>query len=181
MSKLNRKGVTLVELIVAMVLMVIIIGAANLIVSPMLEMFFKVKDQEAMNAAIMTISEAVETEIKQADTGLSFVYSCTSSCTGDNNLSSITINMGYQEVILTINQTNGEITKTLNGVTSPLLDAKYYENRVVKLGFPRENCTFNGTVCETDLEFYPVTLNLYRDGSLTFSREFIIKPPLLRR
>jgi prepilin-type N-terminal cleavage/methylation domain-containing protein len=180
MKKLNRSGVTLVELIVAMVVMVMIVGAANLIIGPILGMFIEVKEQEAMNAAILTISEAVESEINQTDASLMFTYTCTSSCGSDNNLASIIVSIGYQEVVLSFNQTTGEITKSVNGTSGPLLDERYYKDRIVKFSFARDNCTFVDGVCNTDLELYPITMNLFTAGELTFSREFVIKPPLLR-
>jgi len=153
----DKKGVTLIELLVAMVVLAIIATSATLVILPIYRLYERSNNLAEANTILDNISALIMEDVANA----TFIQQGTAQ---QNNTNTFTIKTTY-DIVYSINDTGNVIRDGLSG-PRPVLDAGYFKNKSIT----SVRCQLAGGVVRIEITLED------DDGGWTRTREYTARP-----
>jgi len=176
LSKLNnKKGLTLMELIVGMLMFSIIAVAVSMTLAPTLFAYMRANDFAEYNSLIDNIANQIISDMSQSTVA---PPAAELDLWVENEARGITITMNTRIVRYTID--NGALMKESSGTVSPVFSDDFYK---------RKNVSFMLTIPDSintdEMTAYILTVRLREDSdpasAFELSREYAIRPLMLNQ
>jgi prepilin-type N-terminal cleavage/methylation domain-containing protein len=156
----NKKGLTLVEMMVAMLVFTIIVGAVSVVFAPLMHTVFRSKEMSEVNALLDKLSIDIISDLADMNTDIVIPAGGL-----DLAVSSLEIRTSRVDVTYSIDA-GGFLRKTDHtGVNVGIIDDSYYKNKTVGITVTRSESTFTATLTLFD-----------RDGNPMAARPYTVRP-----
>jgi len=158
-----KKGLTLTELIMSILIFTIITGTVSAVLGPLLRTYMRANELAELNTLLDTIANRLITDISDATVPVGH---------GPNSCS---ISIGSNVIIYTVgtgDDDDGVLLKSVNdSVPTPILSKIYYDGKSVRF-----NLTGGPGVYMLNIEIFSD-----RDGRVMIDRDYAIRPLVLNQ
>jgi len=165
----NKKGFTLMELIVGMVIFAIISISISMVLTPTLSAFRRANDFAEYNALLDNIANQIIGDLSQSVREPDFEPDVDI----DDNV--LTIHLNAKVVRYYIN--NGVLWREVGDTAMPVFTEDFYHRKSLSIAFAPVDAD------DTDFVSYTLTITIRENGGAGFevSRDYVIRPLLLNQ